>query len=367
MKFSINAADLVKTLNIVAGIIEARNTIPMLSHILVTAIDGRIEITGTDLDRYCVAETAAEVEEMGAEVIPAGIFKDIVSRLPKAATVTLTTGNEGRVSLQAGRGRFALSTLNAADFPSMKPVGGSPFTISAKAFRAIFEATIGSVSTEETRFYLNGVYLHNCRGALRATSTDGHRMAWRSMDLPAGAENIPGMIVPTKSVHTLMTILEAAEGDVTVWATDARLWVHAKDIRFSSGLVQGQFPDYERAVPRFNGAAATFNGQEFAAAVERAAAALPDAKAVPAGLLPTPDGLVIKTGERNADTAVEHVETEFHEEAPETTVNSKYLVAMTKVFGTAPISMHITNPSSAVAFTSKAIPEQLYVIMPLRR
>lgn len=366
MKFSATVSDLVKALALVAGVVESRTTIPIISHVLIRAQDGRVTVSSTDLDRECTAVVPAEITAHGATTVSCSILKSIVDKLPKSGTLTFSVADKATLSF--GRSRFALQTLNPEDFPLSKPPEGTSFNVDCKKFSELLSAAIESVSTETTRFYLCGVYLHTRADGLCAASTDGHRMIRRTMPLPDGAENIPGGIVPTKGTRLLISLLDSADGQATVWLSNSRLWLRIASAEFSTALISGTFPDYERVIPRKGDPAITFIGQEFAAAVERAAATVPEAKAVAAGLSPTPEGLIIRVGMDGHDTAVEHIEGEFHAGTKsEVKINAKYLSAMTKVWGTAPISMQVSDPGSPVLFTSTAVPEQLYVIMPMQR
>jgi len=364
MKFSATVADLVKALALVAGVVENRTTIPIISHVLIRAQDGRVTISSTDLERECTAIVPAEITAHGETTVSCSIFKSIVDKLPKSGTLTFSVAE--RATLTFGRSRFALQTLNPEDFPLSKPPEGTSFAVDCKKLSDLLSAAIESVSTETTRFYLCGVYLHTRADGLCAASTDGHRLIRRTMPLPEGAENIPGGIVPTKGVRLLISLLDSVDGQATVWLSNSRLWLRVASAEFSTALISGTYPDYERVIPRKSDPAITFIGQEFAAAVERAAATAPEAKVVTAGLTPTPDGLVIKVGVGGQDTAVEHIEGEYHREAREVGANAKYLAAMTKVWGTAPISMQLGDPGDPILFTSTALPEQLYVLMPMR-
>lgn len=367
MKFTATVGEISRALSAVSGVVATKTTIPILTHVLVEAKDSRVTITGTDLERECTSGSPAEVLETGVEVLPGGILKDLIGKLPKAGNVTIETTDAGRVRVTSGRGRFALSSLGAEDFPEAKEPEGASFKIDAKSFRTILEATVGSVSTESTRYYLCGVFLHVLDGALAAVGLDGHRLCRRSMDLPEGAENISGVIIPTMGVTTILSLLDGIDGDVDLCVSRSRIWLKTPAAEFSTALINGTFPDYQRAIPQFNGAAATFSGPDLCAAVERAATTLPEAKAIGAGLLPTPDGIVIKVGSDGAETAVEHIDAEFHGKAEEVAANAKYLAAMTKIWGDAPIDLHITDRGGPIVFTSKAVPTALYVIMPMRR
>lgn len=366
MKFSVTAGELLRVLNFVGSVVEKKTTIPILTHFLIEADAQRVKITGTDLERECIAETAAEIAESGIEAINAGLLRDLVSRIPKAATITLETIREGVVRLSFGRSRFSLQALDIEGFPLVKAAEGSSFDINAKQFAALLEATVATVSTAETRWFICGVHIHEREGALYAASTDDHRLTVRSMALPKGAEGMPAVTLPAKSVHTMLSLLQSVDGDVLVNLTASRMWLTLPGVQFSTGLINGKYPNYQRAIPQYGPPAATFSGDEFRAAVDRAEKALPEATAVVASLTATTDGIVIKTGARGADVAIEHVDAEVHAETEtEVSANAKYLSEMTKAWGSHPISLHVT--AGPLVFTSRALPEQLLIIMPCVR
>lgn len=368
MKFSVTVGELARALGLIGGVVSVKTTIPILTHVLIKTSEGRVSLTATDLERECTAEAPAEIVDPGTDVFHGAVLKSIVSSLPKAATLTISrVPGEGRALLVCSRARYRVGTLEAEDFPTAKVADGISFKIDAKKFRALLESTIGSASSESTRYYLCGVYLHIAHGALVAVSTDGHRLCKRSMDVPAGATELPGAIIPSASVTTLMALLEGIEGDVTMWVTKSRLWLRTPHAEFSTSLINGNYPDYGRVIPQFNGSAATLPSADFCAAVERAANALPDTKIVVAGLRIGDDGLFVEVGPRGEEAAIEHIEAECHQTGADIGFNSKYLAAMTKVWGGAPIDMHVGGAGDPAVFTSKAIPEQLYVIMPMRR
>jgi DNA polymerase-3 subunit beta len=202
MKLTIERAALLKSLAHVQSVVERRNTIPILSNVLIEAGDGRLELTATDMDLTIVEQVAAEVADSGAITASAHTLYDIVRKLPEGAQVQLvTSGDTGQMTLSSGRSTFTLSTLPKEDFPA----GGADalpqnFSIGAGELKNLVDRTRFAISTEETRYYLNGIYLHAATSGevavLRAVATDGHRLARFEMPLPSGAQEIPGVIVP---------------------------------------------------------------------------------------------------------------------------------------------------------------------------
>lgn len=249
MKLTIERAVLLTALSHVQSVVERRNTIPILSNVLLEADGDRLAITATDLDIAVVEKLPAKVAKSGATTVAAHTFYDIVRKLPEGAEVELTfTAAEQRLDLRAGRSSFKLSCLPKEDFPVMA-AGELPhsFTLPADQLRRLIDKTRFAISTEETRYYLNGIYVHAASSAgvpmLRAVATDGHRLARVESPLPAGAAGMPGVIVPRKTVNELRKLLEGS-------ATEARIELSETKIRFAIGdlvlvskLIDGAFPN----------------------------------------------------------------------------------------------------------------------------
>src|SRR5215813_10218612 len=222
MKLTIDRTALLRSLAHVQSVVERRNTILILSNVLVEAKSDRLSLTATDMDLAIVEQTGANVAVPGAATVPAHTMYDIVRKLPDGAEVQIElVGDGAQVALKAGRSRFTLATLPKEDFPAT--AGGDlphRFPLSAIDLRGLVDRTKFAISTEETRYYLNGIYVHafstGKQKSLRAVATDGHRLARVEMPLPEGAENIPGVIVPRKMVNEIRKLIEEVEGMVEV-------------------------------------------------------------------------------------------------------------------------------------------------------
>ena len=213
MRVTIERSAFLKALNHVQSVVERRNTIPILSNVLVHAKGDAIKLTATDLDIEIIETVSAEVAQEGAVTVAAHMLYDIVRKLPDGAQLELDQGPDaGRVSVKAGRSRFALQALPPEDFPDLNAGElANRFTLSAADLKGLVEKTRFAISTEETRYYLNGIYLHEVAASkvLRAVATDGHRLARAQVALPAGAKGMPGIIVPRKTVLELVKLIES--------------------------------------------------------------------------------------------------------------------------------------------------------------
>ncbi|MEL7029885.1 MAG: DNA polymerase III subunit beta, partial [Pseudomonadota bacterium] len=252
MKVTIERSVFLKALSHTQSVVEKRNTIPILSNVLLQAGEGRLSLTATDLDMEIVESAPADVAVEGAATAPAHTLYEIVRRLPDGAQARLDlSGDDPRLKLSAGRSDFALSVLPSEDFPILPADDlGVNFTVPAAELARLIDKTRFAISTEETRYYLNGVFLHphvqDDGGVLRVVATDGHRLARVDTDLPEGAADMPGVIVPRKAVVELRRLLEDAEDQVQVSASDAKIRFSFGDVVLTSKLIDGSFPDYSR-------------------------------------------------------------------------------------------------------------------------
>src|ERR1700690_4194632 len=206
MKVTVERAELLKSLGHVHRVVERRNTIPILANVLIKAERGKLSMKATDLDLEVIETIAAEVGPGGATTVPAHMFYEIVRKLPEGAQIVLeASGDRAVLTIRAGRSRFTLQTLPESDFPDIAAGDMShKFVLAAADLKRLIEKTQFAISTEETRYYLNGIYLHTAgtakSGTLRAVATDGHRLAQVELPLPEGAAGMPGIIVPRKTV-----------------------------------------------------------------------------------------------------------------------------------------------------------------------
>ena len=266
-----------KALGHVQSVVERRNTIPILSNVLLSADKGGATFSATDLDMEIVDETSAQVGTGGQITAPAHTLYEIVRKLPDGADVELKfAGDDPRLSVAAGRSRFNLPVLPAGDFPVMSSDGLSPaIQVDTNDLIRLIDKTRFAISTEETRYYLNGLYLHtvseNGETKLRAVATDGHRLALAEMPAPDGAAGTPGVIVPRKTVQEARRLLDDAGETVTLQLSAAKVRFEFGRAALTSKVIDGSFPDYMRVIPRDNQKVAIIDNALFADAVDRVA------------------------------------------------------------------------------------------------
>ncbi|MGB5801131.1 MAG: DNA polymerase III subunit beta, partial [Mesorhizobium sp.] len=229
MRVILERSNLLKSLNHVHRVVERRNTIPILSNVLLAANGASLEMKATDLDLEVTEATPAKVEQGGATTVPAHLLYDIVRKLSDGAEVMLRTDEDGSaMSVVSGRSSFRLQCLPQSDFPELS-AGSFPhiFRLESTALKSLIEKTQFAISTEETRYYLNGIYLHTLEAGgkllLRSVATDGHRLARAEIEAPAGSEGMPGIIIPRKTVSELQKLVDDPDVAVTTEVSETKI------------------------------------------------------------------------------------------------------------------------------------------------
>lgn len=260
MKLEITQINLANLLSKAVNLVEKRNTIPILSNVLLSTDDGKLTCTACDMDASVTATTDATVTVHGATTVNAALFAQVVNKLPKGKLITLSE-SDGKLTVTSGSATFDFATLPAEDFPELSSADfTATFTASGDDFKRLFDLSAFCQSSEETRYYLNGVYLHSHEGSARAVATDGHRLARIDSTIQA---DFPGIIIPRKIVGELRK-LQADE--VTVQISATKLRVTAGDVVLLSKVIDGTFPDYTRVVPQSNTNLFTANADDMKAA-----------------------------------------------------------------------------------------------------
>jgi len=371
MKVTLERAELLKSLSHVHRVVERRNTIPILANVLIRAGKDGLELKATDLDLEVVEKVPAEIAQAGATTVPAHVLYDIVRKLPDGAQVLLEAGGErGTLTVKASRSRFSLQTLPEADFPDLTAGTFShSFAVKAAEFRRLVDKTQFAISTEETRYYLNGIYLHVTDSAgtakLRAVATDGHRLAQAELDAPAGAEGLPGVIVPRKTVAEIQKLLENNDAEVTVSLSTTKIRVAVGAVVLTSKLIDGTFPDYGRVIPQGNDKILNVDKDEFAAAVDRVSTVSSErGRAVKLSLA---DGkLVLSVTNPDSGSATEELEVDYAAEPLDIGFNSRYLLDITAQLEGDTAELKLADPGSPTLVRDSTRTDALYVLMPMR-
>ncbi|TCO73542.1 DNA polymerase III subunit beta [Rhodovulum euryhalinum] len=371
MKFSIERGTLLRAVGQAQSVVERRNTIPILANVLIEAEGDKVSFRATDLDIEVVDKVTAQVERPGATTVPAVTLHEIVRKLPDGALVELADdGAAGRMTVRAGRSHFTLATLPKEDFPVMASSEySSNFSAPAPVLRRLFDKSKFAISTEETRYYLNGVYMHVADGeggrALRCVATDGHRLARIDAPLPEGAETMPGVIVPRKTVGELRKLLDDDDAQIAVSVSETKVRFATPEITLTSKVIDGTFPDYSRVIPTANARRLEVDAAEFAQAVDRVATVSSErSRAVKLAL--EDDRLTLSVNAPDSGAAEEELAVAYGDERLEIGFNAKYLLE---------IASQVDRENAVFLFNSAGDPtlmregndaSAVYVVMPMR-
>ncbi len=371
MKLTIERAALLKTLAHVQSAVERRNTIPILANVLIDAGDGRLSLTATDMDLTIVDAVPAEVGEPGATTAPVHTLYDIVRKLPEGAQVEISSaGDGGQIKIESGRSVFTLTTLPREDFPATGEVDlPHSFMMQPGELRNLIDRTRFAISTEETRYYLNGIYLHAANtgniDVLRAVATDGHRLARFEMPLPEGAAGMPGVIVPRKTVIELRKLLDEIEETVSVSLSDTRIQFACGAALLTSKLIDGTFPDYERVIPTGNDKIVQVRCQSFREAVDRVST-ISSEKSRAVKLMITNGAITLSASSPENDTATEEVEIDYNGPEMEIGFNSRYLLDIAQQIEGEDAKISLADSASPTIMSDVSDSSALYVLMPMR-
>ena len=369
MRVTIERSAFLKALTHVQSVVERRNTIPILSNVLLQAGDGQLKLTATDLDLEIVESVAAEVAKGGATTVPAHMLYDIVRKLPDGAQLEIEqAGDNQRVSIFAGRSRFALQALPHEDFPDLASGDfANHFAIAAADLRGLIEKTRFAISTEETRYYLNGIYLHEvaAHNVLRAVATDGHRLAQAQVARPEGAKGMPGVIVPRKTVLEVVKLFEGVDGPVEVALSASKIRFGAGDLVLTSKLIDGTFPDYERVIPRQNDKKLELDTRSFASAVDRVSTiSMEKGRAVKLQI--GGNKVTLTVNNPDSGSAEEEVACSYDDDPIDIGFNSRYLMDVAGQVKSDSMLFQLADAGSPTIIRDPGDDQALYVLMPMR-
>jgi DNA polymerase-3 subunit beta len=371
MKVTVERAELLKSLGHVHRVVERRNTIPILANVLIKADNGNLSLKATDLDLEVTDTTAAEVAPGGATTVPAHMFYDIVRKLPEGSQIVIEgSGDRAVLSLRAGRSRFTLQTLPESDFPDLAAGEMThAFKLPAGDFKRLIDKTQFAISTEETRYYLNGIYLHTAgvskTPTLRAVATDGHRLAQVELPLPEGAAGMPGIIVPRKTVGEVQRLIETGEGEVSIELSAGKIRFTIGNVVLTSKLIDGTFPDYARVIPLNNDKDLVVDKKDFEAAVDRVSTVSSErGRAVKLSV--TGGRLVLSVTNPDSGSATEELEVEYEADSLDIGFNSRYLLDIAAQIEGEVAVLKLADPGSPTLIQDKDAKGALYVLMPMR-
>ena len=371
MKVTLERSALLKSLGHVHRVVERRNTIPILSNVLIQAEGSELSLKATDLDLEISGSVPADVTQAGATTVPAHVLYDIVRKLPDGSQVTLEiAGDSGQMLLRSGRSRFNLQALPEGDFPKLSAGELSHhFTLPAADLKKLIEKTQFAISNEETRHYLNGIYIHtldvNGKTMLRAVATDGHRLARVEIKAPQGAVGMPGVILPKKAVAEIQKLIDDLSAEITIELSTQKARFSFGPVILTSKLIDGTFPDYNRVIPANNDKRLVVERSAFAAAVDRVSTISSErGRAVKLALN---DGkMILSVTNPDSGSAVEELEVDYDSAPIDIGFNARYLLEITAQLDGDTALLKLADAGSPTLVQDREGAAALYVLMPMR-
>lgn len=371
MKVTLERNHLLKSLGHVHRVVERRNTYPILANVLIKASDNGLDLRATDLDIEVTETVPAMVSTPGATTVPAHTLYEIVRKLADGAEVNLETDGGEQMSITSGRSRFHLSCLSPDGFPDLKAESFSHnFAIPARALGELIERTQFAISNEETRYYLNGIYFHtitsDSESLLRAVATDGHRLARAETAAPKGAEGMPGIIVPRKTVAEVQKLIDGTEDEVSIELSDTKIRFTFGGVVLLSKLIEGTFPDYDRVTPKNNDKRMVVDRASFATAVDRVSTIASERGGKAVKLIANQGQLELSVTNPDHGTASEELAVSFETDNFEIGFNAKYLLDIIAQIRTETAIFMFNDSGSPTLVMEDGEAAALYVLMPMR-
>lgn len=367
MQFEIAREALIKPLQLVTGVVERRQTLPVLSNVLLALDKKQLSLTGTDLEVEITGSVEVESASSDGEItVPARKLMDICKSLPDSASLKIQQDDD-KLKIQSGRSRFSLSTLPATDFPSAEESSGTlEFTVSKELLKAMLHNTNFAMAQQDVRYYLNGMLMEVSPDYLRVVATDGHRLAMQTEDLKAGVSETTGVIVPRKGILELSRLLsEGDEEDVTVIVGSNHVRATMANFTFTSKLVDGKFPDYNRVLPKGGDKNVIAGREQLRDSLSRTAI-LSNEKFRGIRLILSDDELKIVANNPEQEEAEETVPVEYKGDGVEIGFNVMYLVDVLNVLNSDSVHVIVSDPNSSALLQSSESSNATYVVMPMR-
>lgn len=364
MKITIERSALVKVLGNVQSIVERNNMTPILNNIMIEAGESELQLTATDMSLTIVDSAIAEVGEMGTITVPGHLLHDIVRKMPNGIVITMEVVGH-QIIIKAKRSRFKLPTLPREDFPATKYDAFTyTFTVRSADMIKMIDDTQAAISTEETRYYLRGMYLCASGDMLHAVATDGARLARCEIPLPEGAAGIPGVIIPGKTVNELFKLLTDVDDKVEVALSENQIRFTIGDVVLTSKLISGTFPDYERVIPKDNDKIVLMDCQEFSNAIDLVSTICSEKTRV-VKLKIAAGTLTLSTYSPEHGTATEEIEIDYDGPEIEIGFNSRFLLDITRQIE-GQIKITFSDPQGAAVLNAVDDSSSLYVLMAMR-
>ena len=374
MDFRVNSTDLVKALSHIHGIVEVRHTLPILSNIIISANDDILSLSSTNLDIFCSDSISAEINKSGITSVSASTFYEIVKRLPNGSDIQITLSDEdSTLVLKCGRSKFNLTTISPEDFPKISTDDLSvKFVLSVTELKRMIDKTKFAISNEETRYYLNGVFLPQTQkdsiDILRAVATDGHRLAQYDIPLPQGAKEMNGIIIPKKMIQELRRVLDDASGDINIELNENKIKFSFNNIQIISKVIDGTFPDYTKVIPQSNDKTLTMNNDELKKSIERVSAVAinEEVKSKAIKLFIESNKMMLNVDSSSRGSAVEEIDLDYDKDKVEIGFNSRYLIDICNEIDGEKITLKLLDSASPAIILDESDENLFFVLMPMR-
>jgi DNA polymerase-3 subunit beta len=368
LELTIDKSKLLKALGHVQSVVERRNTIAILSNVKIEAYNGEISLTATDMDIAISEKIVADIAQEGALTVSAHTLYEIIRKLPDGSQVSIKgdADETGHIEITSGSCNFSLASIAVADFPVMSR-GDMPyeFSLTAAELTALIDKPRFAISTEETRYYLNGIYIHSRENMLSAVATDGHRLAKIEIEAPEGAKAIPGVIIPRKTVIELKKLLDEAEDDIEVSLSDTKICFICGKAILLSKLIDGTFPDYNKVIPQSNDKSLVIDSNTLSVAVDRVSTISSD-KTKAVKFVVSSGNLTLSATNDDNGTANEDLPVSYNSDEVEIGFNSRYILDMLGAIEGDEVEFIFADGSAPVLVKDSADSTSLYVIMPMR-
>ena len=374
MEFKINSSDLLKALNHISGIVEVRHTLPILSNVIIQAKENELILSSTNLDVFCSDKIDAEVIDPGEISISAITFFEIIKRLPSGSEVIMSMlDDETDMTIKCGRSKFSLSTIKTEDFPIISESDlTTSFVISAEEIIRLIDKTKFAISNEETRYYLNGIFLHkadrNSIQFLRAVATDGHRLAQYDIPLPQGAEDMTGIIIPKKTIYELRKALDDADGDINISLNDSKIKFSFNRLKIISKVIDGTFPDYTKVIPENNDKKLKTKNLDLKNAIDRvsAIAISEEVKSKAIKLSVEQNKMKLSVESQSKGSANDEIDINYNGEIVDIGFNSRYLIDICNEVEGDEIDISLNDSISPAIILDQSDENLFFVLMPMR-
>lgn len=365
MHITLQREDILKPLGYVAGVVEKRQTLPILSFVLLRQEGGEVTFTGTDLEVEIVARVKTERSANGELTLPARKLLDICRALPEGAAIDIRKDGE-KVTVKSGKSRFSLLTLPSADFPNIQASQwGHNTNIPQATLKSLLQQTHFCMAQQDTRYFLNGLLVELSGDRLRVVGTDGHRMATSESTLGAGAQESKQVIVPRKGVHEFMRLLEDVPDPVDLQFNANHVRARTANFVFTSKLIDGKYPDYAKVIPAAQSKSVRVEREVLRESLSRAAI-LSNEKYRGVRLTLADKGLKISAHNPEQEEAQEEISADYSGEAMEIGFNVSYMLEAIGALQSQQVVIGLTDANSSCTISSPDTKTPLYVIMPMR-